>query len=304
MASGTKYSSHSLPPLSDDTQKLMELLLELLSERKVPEAKTISPALQQDATYQKLYAILMDLRTLSEALGRGDLKTTVKEKGYVLSNLKALQSSLRHLTWQTRMVAGGDFTQKVDFLGDFSDSFNEMTKQLQNHQEQMQHLASCDALTQIPNRLFLDEFAKEAFEEACKNNTPLSMLMLDIDHFKVANDNYGHAVGDLVLKELGKLLTTQLRDTDLVARYGGEEFVVVLPGTDMQHALSIAQHLLATIQKLEIPVSNEVKIQITVSIGVSERHVGDAHYTQIINRSDKAMYLAKISGRNRVCEAK
>jgi signal transduction histidine kinase len=118
--------------------KLIELIYTLITAPVLPADLAIDEALQENELFKKLYASLMDLRTLTLALSKGDLKQFVYSKDFLLSNLKAFQSNLRHLTWQTKQVANGDFSQRVDFLGDFSTSFNEMTVKLRDSSKHLE----------------------------------------------------------------------------------------------------------------------------------------------------------------------
>ncbi|MDL2324250.1 GGDEF domain-containing protein [Ruminococcaceae bacterium OttesenSCG-928-A16] len=297
-----KETMAKAPPLAPDTQQLLEWVYGMLTLPTAPTTQNLPPALLQQEPFAALQANLKDLREISASLGRGELQNLVTSKGIVLAGLKGLQSNLRHLTWQTKMVAKGDFSQQVDFLGEFSDAFNEMTHKLQRYQQQMQHLASYDALTQIPNRLSLEQFGADAFKKAQSSEAPLSALMMDIDHFKLVNDTYGHAIGDTVLVTLAELLREQLRISDFVARYGGEEFVAILPNTPLAAALQTAQRICAAVRKLKVKTDNGTTFGITISIGVGQIIPQDKAYTDIIERSDQALYLAKMSGRNRVCQ--
>jgi len=247
--------------------------------------------------FQKLYSSIIDLRVLSEALNRGDLQTFVYGKGYILANLKALQSNLRHLTWQTTEVAKGNFSLKVDFLGDFSTAFNEMTAQLKEATTRLQRMVGLDPLTKIANRLTLNDFLATAFQQTCRLNEVLSVLLIDIDFFKKINDTYGHSVGDEVLIQTTRLLSSQFRASDCFARYGGEEFMAVLPRTDLQTAIKIAQRILEVVEQNVFHI-NELELKLTISIGVSVRKEEDTRAEDIVLRSDEALYEAKRSGRN------
>lgn len=281
--------------------QVIEIISTLLIDTKLPFEMAIPTQLVEDPAFEKLFNYIMDMRNLSSSLSRGELHNFVYSKGYILSNLKALQGNLRHLTWQTKMVAEGDFSQRVDFLGDFSSAFNEMTVKLKNNSEQMEHLATYDMLTHVPNRLSLDQFLEEAFENAKKSGRPLSILMIDIDRFKEINDTYGHAAGDKVLVNLCEQMNTQLRTSDFFARYGGEEFVTVLPNTDIALAQKIADRVLEKARSTKTEIEEGLEIPVTISIGVSQMKLQeDLCYDSIIARSDKAVYQAKRNGRNQV----
>lgn len=130
------------------------------------------------------------------------------------------------------------------------------------------------------------------------------MLMLDLDHFKTINDQYGHSVGDLALKKLVQVCLMLLREVDMIGRLGGEEFAIMLPETDSQHALEIAQRLCLAVEAVEIPVPAQAALRFTTSIGVASLAGSDTCIESLLNRADQALYQAKHEGRNRVCAEK
>jgi diguanylate cyclase (GGDEF)-like protein len=164
--------------------------------------------------------------------------------------------------------------------------------------EEVEKEAVTDELTGLPNRR---EFL-EVMERSLGSSGNLSLLMLDIDHFKNVNDTYGHDCGDEVLKVLAKVGTATVRKVGVFARWGGEEFMVVLPETDLEQARSIADQLRVTIanQDFKHDWHNGLPIPFTVSIGVATRAAGEADISAILKRVDEALYKAKESGRNRV----
>ena len=124
--------------------------------------------------------------------------------------------------------------------------------------------------------------------------------MLDLDRFKQVNDIYGHSVGDEVLIAMTKVVENSLRNVDFWGRFGGEEFVVVLPETNLESAVEVAERIRKTLEKTVIPIQEEKQVQITVSIGVSSYQVEDTKIDAVLQRADKALYEAKNQGRNRV----
>ena len=126
---------------------------------------------------------------------------------------------------------------------------------------------------------------------------PLTMIMLDLDHFKTINDTHGHAVGDRVLKEAAQASVGALREIDLVARSGGEEFAILLPQTPLVRGLEVAERLRQAIARIHVP---EAPAGVTASLGVAEYAPGDASIDQLMARADRALYRAKAEGRNRV----
>ena len=247
----------------------------------------------------ELYQRLQDVRILTAALAAGDLGQSVRSKGYLVGTLKALQANLRHLTWQAKRIADGDLTQRVEFLGDFSEAFNSMVVALDAAQTELQQLAATDALTGLANRRKFFEVAEAELQRSLRYGYFLSVMMVDIDYFKKVNDTYGHQVGDLVLQAVAAALNGQVRDTDLVGRIGGEEFCILLPDTPLKAALTVGRRLLDATRKLRIPVP-DYELEVTVSIGLTDWTRGDKEIATIMERADIALYQAKMSGRNRL----
>ncbi len=168
---------------------------------------------------------------------------------------------------------------------------------LHAHSEEM---AITDALTGLRNRRWLSERLHEEVNRSQRFDKSLSILMLDIDHFKHVNDQYGHPAGDAVLKRLGTLLTGQLREVDFAARYGGEEFVLMLPETDESGARFSAERIRQKVANTPFDLPDGRKISVTVSVGVVSFPASAASAQELIARSDQALYAAKQSGRNAV----
>lgn len=160
------------------------------------------------------------------------------------------------------------------------------------------HLSQQDPLTGIANRRFFTEEARQALQEAHSAQTPLTLAMLDLDHFKRVNDKYGHPVGDEVLSEIVRRGLLCLRRSDLMGRWGGEEFIILLPETDLTQACQIAERLRASIAQKPV-ITSQAELAITISCGVAQLKDNDDLETLIL-RADRALYLAKGKGRNRV----
>lgn len=158
-------------------------------------------------------------------------------------------------------------------------------------------LAATDALTGIPNRRFFDEFSAIEFSRVQRFREPLSVLMIDLDHFKSINDEHGHLAGDEVLRNVAMVGFTVLRACDVLARIGGEEFVCLLPGTDAPGARVAAEKLRLEIEQLST-VFGPAALSVTASIGVGAVRVGDTSISDAMRRADEALYLAKSAGRN------
>jgi diguanylate cyclase (GGDEF)-like protein len=160
----------------------------------------------------------------------------------------------------------------------------------------LERLATVDRLTGLRNRAWLDDAFSRQVVRAGRTGQPVSLLMIDIDHFKRINDTEGHQAGDAVLRRVGQTLASGLRPVDLLARYGGEEFAVLLPGLETEAACAVGERLRLAIERDRSGMS----IPTTVSVGVSSLGAG-ATLEALVKRADQALYRAKQSGRNRTC---
>jgi len=161
-----------------------------------------------------------------------------------------------------------------------------------------------DPLTGLHNRPYLERRLGEEFDRALRYNTPFSVLLIDIDHFKQLNDSHGHQVGDLALRHLSRLLLQSLRTSDLIARYGGEEFVVLAPNTDLGTAGGLAERLRQFVQNHGLAIGRDDRerriVPMTVSIGVADSRRPLAAAGGLLALADQALSRAKAQGRNRV----
>jgi diguanylate cyclase (GGDEF)-like protein len=333
-----------LPVMITAFQLLQEAMSFLEQAIDAPAPATDLPAnLKPYPALNDLYANLLELRQFFLAVVQGDLSRELRMKGYLAGALKALQANLRHLTWQTQMIATGDFSQRVDFMGEFSDAFNTMVIQLDDSLQQIKakegeltcinrelrqeidhretteeslrqseelyrQLAITDPLTGIFNRRHFYQLSNSELQRTYRYCRPLAVLMIDIDYFKRVNDSYGHAIGDQVLQALAGLVREALRSIDIFARYGGEEFIVLLPETDLRAVRPIAERLCRKIAETPLPIEPN-HINITISIGASAfdpsvqllPSADKRTLDELIDLADKALYEAKIAGRNRVC---
>jgi len=164
-------------------------------------------------------------------------------------------------------------------------------------------LASTDGLTGVYNHRTFQERLSQEIARAERYSHPLSMLMIDVDHFKVYNDTYGHPQGDIVLQDLARLLQETSRASDTVARYGGEEFAIILPETNSVGAQKIAQRLREQVERYPFP-GREIMPggTLTISIGVAT-HASAGSKDALLQAADTALYTAKREGRNRICVA-
>gem|GEM_PF-798944 len=179
-----------------------------------------------------------------------------------------------------------DIGDKIGYIGFYEDITDKKT---------IEKLAQIDHLTQLYNRQKIDEVLQREFLLAEKLGTSLSILMLDIDRFKLVNDQYGHQVGDTVLIEFSKILLDETRRSDFAGRFGGEEFLIIIPNTSLSNAILLAEKLRKKVSEFTFSTIGHK----TVSIGVSSYRNGD-YLPSLIKRADDGLYLAKNSGRNLV----
>lgn len=179
------------------------------------------------------------------------------------------------------------------------------TVQLKEVQSKLETIAITDVLTNIANRGYLITRGTEEFERIkrnrtrCERPTDMGCIMIDIDHFKKVNDTYGHLAGDDVLKEVARRMSASVRPYDVIGRYGGEEFVVMLPDTNLEQSLVVAERIREKIRTESIDAEGE-QLFITASLGVAGSDDSDSGLTDIIKRADEGMYKAKEGGRDRV----
>src|SRR5690606_34344715 len=180
----------------------------------------------------------------------------------------------------------------------------ERTEDLELLNKRLQEESTTDALTRVRNRRYFDQKLFSLFQDAYRQQEPISLLLIDIDHFKQFNDTWGHSLGDLVLQKAAQAMQQAVkRPLDAVYRYGGEEFAILLPDTDADGALQIAEQVRKRVAALRVE-HQEQTLGITASIGLcSVTPARRNEEQQLCDSADKALYQAKAAGRNRVCSA-
>ena len=181
-------------------------------------------------------------------------------------------------------------------------SYERELLQIRKRSESLEKEVLLDELTQISNRRSYDLQIKECLREYKRTSKRFSLILIDIDHFKKINDNYGHKAGDKCLKEIAQRIKSTLRKSDFLARYGGEELIVILSGCDSKRAQNIAEKIRRRIENTRFYYHDET-IPVTVSLGVTEVMPSDTEPEAPFIRVDEAMYRAKKGGRNKVCSS-
>ena len=182
----------------------------------------------------------------------------------------------------------------VDQLKTSAESLEERTRRLEESNKR-------DPLTNLFNRTYLDHYLKDAFQNSNKSDTPLSIAFADLDKFKSVNDTYGHAMGDQILVTTANILKANVRGADVVARYGGEEFILVFPHTEYPLLKTICERIVRAFRETRHDVGTKRDLNVTISIGMATHNDGRQFKTveELLKAADKALYTAKLQGRNR-----
>jgi diguanylate cyclase (GGDEF)-like protein len=186
-------------------------------------------------------------------------------------------------------------------LGFFYWLVGRVGRRIQRDKDELRRLAEHDGLTGLYNHRTFYALLGDELARAQRFQRPVSLLMLDIDHFKRVNDTHGHQAGDAILKGLSELLARQARAIDRVCRYGGEEIAIILPESDLEAAGNIAERLRASVETQPFGINTGAPVCITVSIGVASWPLQGNGADTLVAAADTALYEAKRSGRNRIC---
>ncbi len=234
--------------------------------------------------------------TLGATAVYGDALIQASRDLNVTGDLGSIQSTVNTLVAATLEMRDDGLQLKARLDGAMQEIAN-----LQLGLEAIRMESRVDPLTQLANRKHFDETISEAIRNSAQHGEPLSLLMIDIDHFKSFNDTFGHVTGDQVLRLVAISLKQSIKGRDLAARYGGEEFAIVLPNTSLAQAVAVAEQLRRSVMAKELKKrsTGEVIGRITISIGVAPLLACDTSET-LIERADIRLYAAKRGGRNRV----
>jgi len=176
-----------------------------------------------------------------------------------------------------------------------------LEEELMQARHQMETLAMHDGLTGLLNRRAIEEFTEAEFNMAGRKERPLSVILIDIDHFKNVNDQFGHKFGDHALQHVAKILTEDLRTYDRIGRWGGEEFILILPETQLRDAATVAERVRIRTAATQISLENGESFSIHISLGAACTSSQFPSLAKLIDAADQALYQAKQTGRNRVC---
>ncbi len=216
----------------------------------------------------------------------------IKKKHYKRVVVVGDEDELSGIIMQKELISL-TYSRWAILMKEYQEELSEINNLLKNKNKEYETLASTDPLTGLYNRYKFSELYLTSYLAMTQRDNKMSLILLDIDFFKKVNDTYGHNTGDNVLVQVSHSLLKTLRDVDIVCRWGGEEFIVLLPTASLNNAIVIAQKLRSYIEDLEIDVVGKV----TVSCGVSQIIEGE-EMQDAVDRADKALYLAKNSGRN------
>ncbi len=235
-------------------------ILEGMASGRIPPEVPASCDYSEELSH--LTAYLHRIQRAVIALGNGDLSVDLDDtEGALPESLRMLQSSLRRIISQSKQAVAGDFSQRVDFMGEFSNAFNAMVQRLKEAREELLHVGMHDSLTGLYNRGFFDA----EFERMSRGRAfPISFIAVDINGLKLANDRRGNAVGDELIARVGQLLRSQVRGDDILARIGGDEFVAILPSADAAAAEMIIARIRVAIEKAN---ADRDLIPISISLG-------------------------------------
>jgi diguanylate cyclase len=236
----------------------------------------------------------------------GQYHTKIEGYGLKLggaSNLADLGHILEDIMHDTRIIQDSALRshQELLFTRKQADDAEARIKQLEDELAQVSEQVHTDQLTGILNRRGMDETFERELNRADRGQTPLCVALLDIDNFKKLNDTLGHQAGDQALIHLAKVIKESLRPADNVARYGGEEFIIILPDTPLKEGVEAVERLQREMTK-KFFLNNNERVLVTFSAGVALRN-SDEDQEEVIGRADKAMYIAKTTGKNRVIAA-
>ena len=282
---------------------LSDLEIMGLFKEKYPSASEVESVLievepeEKELIKKVASEIVSEINGMIESLEKYNKKLTEKEKSFKEIRETVEDRSVKDMVGQVLSELKEIRMQNEELKRQLEEA-NKQIKKLTDELEEKEKEATIDFLTQVANRASFDRALSDMVNDFYRRNYPFALIMIDIDNFKKINDTYGHQAGDYVLRELAKVLKSQLRARDIIARYGGEEFAIILPGVTFSQALRVAERLRRSIEK-HLFKYKDVQIPVTISLGLAMMRDG-LDETAIVEKADKALYLAKRSGKNQV----
>ncbi len=283
--------------------KLSDLEIMGLFKEKYPTTTEVENVLievepeEKELVKRVASEIVSEIDSVIESLERHNQNLSRKEESFKEIKENVEDRSVKDMVGQV-LVELQEIRKQNEELKKRLEEANSQIKKLTEELEEREREATIDFLTQVANRASFDRALSDMVNDFYRRNYPFALIMIDIDDFKKINDTYGHQAGDYVLQELARVLKSQLRARDVIARYGGEEFAIILPGVTFSQALRVAERLRRSIEK-HLFKFKDVQIPVTISLGLAMMRDG-LDETAIVERADKALYLAKRSGKNQV----
>lgn len=225
--------------------------------------------------------------------------------GSALAYARRTSRKLSAFVQKLRLVAAGDYSARADTNGNYelaeiSHAFNSMVESLSSAREVLIEKANTDAITGLANHGSFQERLAAEFTRAVRYGAKLSLMMIDLDHFKHFNDLNGHPAGDAALRQIADIIASQVRDVDLAARYGGEEFAIVLPETGLVQAAILAERIRMAVEDSVFEQASRQSCRLTLSVGIAEFPAHCSDRASLLRAADGALYQAKMLGRNTV----
>ena len=251
---------------------------------------------------QDYYGLVYPPEFYAESIRKALTEHLDKAKAGEVSSVECLVLGMdgNEIWYHTTFLPSRDEKGQIRYIIATAVDNTESITERKQLESKLRYMATHDSLTGLYNRNILKDRLKDEIERAARYEHPLSILMLDIDHFKTINDNYGHHVGDLVLQQFAEIIEGSIRTSDYAARYGGEEFVVTLPETPIAEAKELAERIRKQVAQHPFSIENEQDIHLTISLGISTFSERCQTGKELLTASDSAMYASKKAGRNQV----
>ncbi|WP_019508528.1 response regulator [Pleurocapsa sp. PCC 7319] len=280
----------------------------VLLDLSLPDSHGLATFLSLEEIVPNLPIVLLttlnDESLALEAIRQGAQDYLVKEQTTINVLLRSINYAIERMHHVEKLFQSEERLQQIN--RELEKRVKKCTFELKYQNQELKKLfllATTDRITGIANRYRLEDFLEREWGDAIRNQVPLSIIMIDIDRFKLYNDTYGHPQGDRCLRQVAQTIDATIkRSKDLVARYGGEEFIVILPNVDIDGAAVVAENIRSQVKALNIAhATSEISDRLTISLGVASTI--PAHNSQasnLIMTADRALYFAKQHGRNRI----